>query len=167
MFPVRLAAGRVVLRELEPEDAEAFARLAGDAAVYRYMKVGPADHAAALRSLEWKLLRARQPERNVYELAIEEDGRFVGTVALHPHGGGTAELAFSLVPEATGRGLAGEACRAVVDFGADVLDVHRVFATCDVENERAAALLERLGMVLEGRMRDAVRTHLGWRDRLL
>jgi RimJ/RimL family protein N-acetyltransferase len=29
------------------------------------------------------------------------------------------------------------------------------------------ALLERLGMVAEGRMRHAARTHLGWRDRLI
>jgi RimJ/RimL family protein N-acetyltransferase len=36
-----------------------------------------------------------------------------------------------------------------------------------VENGRAIALLERLGMVREGHLRHAVRTHLGWRDRFL
>jgi RimJ/RimL family protein N-acetyltransferase len=167
VFPVRIESGGVVLRELEPADAEAFARLAGDPAVCHFMKVAPVDGTTALRSLEWKLLRARAPGRSDYELVVEDAGRFVGTVTLHLLGGGTAELAFWLLPEATGRGLAAEACAAVLRFGAEALEVHRVFATSDVENHRAVALLERLGMAPEGRMRDAVRTHLGWRDRLL
>lgn len=167
VFPVRLEAGRVRLRELEPTDAEAFTRLAGDAEVARFMKTGPVDQAAALRSLEWRLLRARQPARSDYELVVEHADRFAGTVALHLVGAGTAELAFWLLPEATGRGLAADACGALLRFGADSLGLHRVFATCDVENGRAVALLERLGMVPEGRMRDAVLTSLGWRDRLL
>jgi RimJ/RimL family protein N-acetyltransferase len=167
VFPVRRSGRRVVLRELEETDADAFARLAGDPEVCRFMKVTPADEAAAARSLAWKLLRARQPGRSHYELVVEEGGRFAGTVTLHLIESGTAELGFWLLPEAAGKGLATDACATLLRFGADELGVHRVSATCDVENERAVALLERLGMVREGRMRHAAHTHLGWRDRLL
>jgi ribosomal-protein-alanine N-acetyltransferase len=166
-FPVRLDEGGVVLRELEPADADAFVRLAGDPAVCRYTQVAPVGPAAALRRLTWKLVRAQEPDRSDYELVVEHEGRFAGTVTLHLRSPGTAELGFWLLPEATGRGLALAASTALLRFGADRLDVHRVSATCDVENERAVALLERLGMVREGHLRHAVRTHLGWRDRLL
>jgi RimJ/RimL family protein N-acetyltransferase len=167
VFPVGLRAGGVALRELGPGDADAFVRLAGDIRVTHFMKTGPLDRAAALRALEWKLLRARFPGRSDYELAVDDGGRFAGTVTLHLVGTGTAELAFWLLPEAAGRGVATDACDVLLRFGAEQLDVHRVFATCDAENDRAVALLERLGMVREGYMRDAALTHLGWRDRLL
>ena len=167
VFPVRQQGRRVVLRELAPTDAEAFVRLAGDPVVCRLMKVAPVDQATALRTLTWKLLRARQPGRSDYELVVEHEGAFAGTVTLHLAGGGTGELGFWLLPEAMGRGLATDACSTLVHFGAEALELHRLSATCDVENHRAVALLERLGMAPEGRMRHAVRTELGWRDRLL
>jgi [ribosomal protein S5]-alanine N-acetyltransferase len=167
VFPVRLAGRHVALRELAATDAEAFARLAGDPEVCRFMKVRPVDQATALRSLSSRLVRARQPGRSAYELAVEHDGRFAGTVTLYLLGAGTAELGAWFLPEATGRGLATDACLTLLRFGAEELDLHRVHATCDVENGRAVALIEGIGMSPEGRMRHAVRTHLGWRDRLL
>jgi [ribosomal protein S5]-alanine N-acetyltransferase len=135
--------------------------------VCRYTQVAPVGPAAALRRLTWKLVRAQQPDRSDYELVVEDEGRFAGTVTLHLRSPGTAELGFWLLPEAAGRGLALRACNALLCFGADSLGVHRISATCDVENGRAIALLERLGMVREGHLRHAVRTHIGWRDRLL
>jgi ribosomal-protein-alanine N-acetyltransferase len=167
VFPVRLAGRRVALRELAETDAEAFARLAGDPEVCRFMKVRPVEQATALRSLSSRMVRARQPGRSAYELAVEHDGRFAGTVTLHLLGTGTGELGFWFLPEATGQGLATDACLTVLRFGVEALDLHRVHATCDVENGQAVAVLERIGMSPEGRMRHAVRTHLGWRDRLL
>jgi ribosomal-protein-alanine N-acetyltransferase len=167
VFPVRLAGERVVLRELEATDADAYARLTGDPDVCRFMKVPPVAESTAVRSLTWKLLRARQPDRSTYELAVEHEGRFVGTVTLHLIDAGTAELAFWILPHASGKGLATDASATLLRFGAASLRVHRINATCDPENERAVALLERLGLTREGRMRQAVRTHLGWRDRLV
>jgi len=167
VFPVRREGRRVVLRELTPFDAEPFSRLAGDREVCRFMKVAPVDEATAVQVLSWKLLRARQPGRSDYELAVEHDGRFAGTVTLHLLGAGTGELGFWFLPDVTGRGLATDACSTLLRFGAEALDLHRVQATCDAQNDRAARLLERLDMAPEGRMRHAVHTHLGWRDRLL
>jgi hypothetical protein len=41
---------------------------------------------------------------------------------------------------------------------------HRIFATCDPRNLRSAAVLRRLGMTYEGRLREDQLIRDGWRD---
>jgi RimJ/RimL family protein N-acetyltransferase len=61
-----------------------------------------------------------------------------------------AEIGFTFAREYQGRGLAWEAAERVLDYAFNVLEMHRVVAVADCENERSAALLERLGMRREG-----------------
>jgi RimJ/RimL family protein N-acetyltransferase len=61
-----------------------------------------------------------------------------------------AEIGFTFAREYQGRGLAREAAEAVLDYAFGVLELHRVTAVTDCENERSAALLGRLGMRREG-----------------
>ena len=42
--------------------------------------------------------------------------------------------------------------------------MHRVWATCHVENLRSARVLEKLGMQREGRLRENVCKYGVWRD---
>jgi ribosomal-protein-alanine N-acetyltransferase len=53
-----------------------------------------------------------------------------------------------------GRGLMNEAIRELLRFAYDEMRVHRIEAHCEVENERSARLLNRLGFTLEGVCRD-------------
>jgi RimJ/RimL family protein N-acetyltransferase len=62
-----------------------------------------------------------------------------------------AELGITLARAFQGRGLAGETMSAVLDYAFINLDLHRVFATLDVENKRSAAPMERVGLRREGR----------------
>lgn len=75
-----------------------------------------------------------------------------------------AEFGYSVDQEHWGRGLGGEIARLLVDFGFGVLKMHRLVATCDPSNGRSIRLLRSLGMVHEGRLRDAVLGEDGWRD---
>jgi len=52
-------------------------------------------------------------------------------------------------------------------FGFDTLGLHRIEATIDPGNERSIRVAEKLGMSLEGRMRERFRSPNGWRDSLL
>ena len=84
------------------------------------------------------------------QVMIERDGELVGDlyVGLDEHGG-VAEIGFSLVPEAQGKGIAHEAAAAVVDDLVDRLGVHRVYAQLSKDNAASVRLLERLGMRFE------------------
>jgi [ribosomal protein S5]-alanine N-acetyltransferase len=56
------------------------------------------------------------------------------------------ELLISLSPGGWGRGLASEACRALIDFAFAKLGWNRVQASADSPNARSLALMRRLGL---------------------
>lgn len=56
------------------------------------------------------------------------------------------ELGFVFHPGFQGRGYAGEAARAMLELGFSQLELHRVYARCDVRNRPSWRLMQRLGM---------------------
>ncbi|MGH7709380.1 MAG: GNAT family N-acetyltransferase [Vulcanimicrobiaceae bacterium] len=78
-----------------------------------------------------------------------------------------AVMGYSVGGEYEGRGFARESVGAVVDYAFIVLGLHRVMANYRPENERSAALLRRLGFIVEGYARDYVKIDGEWRDHVL
>jgi ribosomal-protein-alanine N-acetyltransferase len=66
-----------------------------------------------------------------------------------------ADIGYEFAPEHWGKGYATEAAQAVVEFGFSTMGVHRVWASLVADNTGSAHVLEKLGMQLEGRLRDA------------
>ncbi len=81
-------------------------------------------------------------------LTLLPSDRAVGAIACRPREGG-AECGYVLHRDAHGRGLATEASRAVVGWLVSVPEVTRIEATCDVENEASARVLEKAGLTRE------------------
>ncbi len=65
-----------------------------------------------------------------------------------------AEIGFGLHRPFWGNGYMSEAARAVVDCGFDLLQLHRIEAEIDPRNTASARVLERLGFVREGLLRE-------------
>ncbi len=65
-----------------------------------------------------------------------------------------AELGFGLHRPFWGHGYMTEAARAAVDCGFDRLRLHRIEAEIDPRNRASARVLERLGFVKEGLLRE-------------
>ena len=59
-----------------------------------------------------------------------------------------------------GRGHATQAARALLGWGFASLDLHRVQAEADTRNAASARVLEKLGFVLEGTLREDSRTRV-------
>ena len=70
-------------------------------------------------------------------------------------------------PRPVGTGVVTEAARALLGAGFRHLDLHRVFATCDVRNTGSYAVMEKLGMRREGRLRRDRQVKGAWRDTYL
>ena len=77
------------------------------------------------------------------------------------------DIGFELSPENWGKGYASEAARAIVDFGFCHLDHHRIWSQCIAENQKSARVLKRLGMTLEGRLRENEYFKGRWWDTLI
>jgi ribosomal-protein-alanine N-acetyltransferase len=76
-------------------------------------------------------------------------------------------LGYSVDKAYEGRGFASEAVRAVVDYGFERLNLHRIGANYRPTNERSGALLRRLGFVVEGYARDYLFNDGVWHDHIL
>ena len=72
---------------------------------------------------------------------------------------GMCELGAWLAPEATGRGLITKAATAMIDWAFQVSDMHRVEWRCAPGNEPSRRVAGRLGMTLEGTLREAFVLH--------
>jgi RimJ/RimL family protein N-acetyltransferase len=92
----------------------------------------------------------------------------VGARAAGPHDGDAhqAEIGFTIGPRHQGRGFATEAARLLLDYLFGARGKHRVVAYCDARNAASAGVLERLGMRLEGHLRESTWAKGEWTDDL-
>jgi RimJ/RimL family protein N-acetyltransferase len=105
--------------------------------------------------------------RREFELAVTHRGEVVGGAGLRLQGPGEADLGYVFRRDAWGRGFATQAARALIRYGFDMLRLHRIWATCDVENGASARVLAKAGMTQEGRLRGHLLRRGAWRDSLL
>jgi len=162
---------RLVLREFEEADWHAVAAYQSDPRYLRYYPWTtrtPADARAFVAMfIGWQ----REAPRYRYQLAItrRDDGRLIGNCGIRKAeaGASVAELGYELDPSYWHHGYATEAATAMLRFAFDDLDLHRVSAVCIAENVASTRVLERLGMRLEGRMREREYYKGRWWDVLL
>jgi len=64
-----------------------------------------------------------------------------------------AEVAYSLAKEHWNNGYMTEVLRAVVKFGFEIMELHRIEATAATENEASAKVLHKAGFITEGILR--------------
>jgi ribosomal-protein-alanine N-acetyltransferase len=94
----------------------------------------------------------------------DQSGTAVGYVALRSLflPAAQAEVAYWLLPDARGAGLAADAARAVTEWGFTALGLHRIFLTHSVRNEPSCRVAVALGFRQEGTLRDYQRHADGW-----
>ncbi|HEY4267398.1 MAG TPA: GNAT family protein [Galbitalea sp.] len=68
---------------------------------------------------------------------------------------GTCEIGCWLEPSAEGHGLITAACRMLLTYAFEERNLHRAEWRCRADNVRSSAVAERLGMTLEGVLREA------------
>ncbi len=165
-FPV-LRVGDVLLRQLEPSDAEAFYRRGSDPEVARpqmgSVMTDPADAPRAIEEIRGGFASKRMLR---WGIVLPDSPDAVGTVgyndffAFHQR----AEIGYALDRSAWGRGVTSAATQAIVDYGFEALGLHRVEAIIAVGNTRSAGVAENCGFVREGTLRDFFHTPDGWVD---
>jgi RimJ/RimL family protein N-acetyltransferase len=162
---LRLETPRLLLRPLQPGDADEVFGIFSDPAVMRYWSTPCwAERAQAAQMIEDDTagLAGRRDLR--LGLVLRATQRVVGTVSLFRIDAGCrrAEVGYALARAAQGQGLMDEAMRCLVDAafdhraGApfDDLLLHRLEADADPRNAPSCRCLERLGFTREGLLRE-------------
>lgn len=171
MHSVALTGRVITLRELRPDDAaDAFA-IVGDDRVTRSLSFDSRDQAQTTAMIDGAVRRARDEPRTEYYLAValpdDADQRMIGFARLGLTGHQAAKLGYAIHADHWGHGYAADAARTIISFGFHTLGLHRITAAIGPDNAASIAVVKRLGMTYEGRLRDHVHTNGAWRDSLL
>jgi len=148
---------RLLLRAFEPGDIDSLAALHGDPLLTRWVPWGPRSRAQAEEVLQRKIAKTTiESEGDGLGIApvVKGDesetgagpmiGDFMLQCASVEHW--TAEIGWMLFAEHQGRGLAAEACEAILRLAFEDLGFHRVFARIEARNDASLRLAEGLGM---------------------
>lgn len=84
-----------------------------------------------------------------------QDGKLVGSVGTHDidHTDRHLSIGYWISKSAEGRGIVTRACRRLIQFAFEELNMERVEIRVAVGNDRSSAIPERLGLRLEGVLR--------------
>jgi [ribosomal protein S5]-alanine N-acetyltransferase len=150
---------RVTLRPLGLDDLDAVHSWASLPESCRYQTWGPNTYEQTQA-----FVHAAVAGTDRLAFAIVVDGGVVGSASLTLRVRSSAEIAYIVHPRRWGQGIATAAARQLLELGFDEHGRHRIFATCDPRNVASAAVLKKIGMRYEGRMRGTALIRDGWRD---
>ncbi len=145
--PAPIATERLILRASEARDRAAVIELNSSPEVGTYLG-GPRSRAELDRTVP------EVPGRRPGFFVVERDGLAIGTIQLDPQDrerpkhrleAGETELGYLFLPATWGRGYAGEACAAALDWFARALPAEPVVLYTQTANIRSMRLAARLG----------------------
>lgn len=166
---MELQTKRLQLTELTSADLDNIHNLHSSPQVDAYNTLGIPVTIYTTKNLlqEW-IIQQRQTPRPSYIFCIKQSGNnhFVGLIALvlgKPNFK-IAEVWYKLMPQCWQQGFATEALKQVLHFGFTHLGLHRIEAGCAVENTASVKVLQKVGMMQEGRKSKVLPVRGEWLD---
>lgn len=145
---------RVTLDTLRADDADDVYAMQSDPEVCRYLLYEPRSREKVEEVLarDGAATHLAAPGDYLQPAIRDENGRFIGTLYLEIKSvdDRAAEIGWSLLPRAQGKGYARDAAAMLLDLCFGEMGLHRVIAELDPRNTASVALCERLGMRHEG-----------------
>jgi ribosomal-protein-alanine N-acetyltransferase len=156
-----LITPRLILRKYQLDDAnDMFINYLADERVALFMSW------QAYRSIdEVYAFLAEKPKlyesNSTYDWAIEHEGEVIGGISAYSisEKNHSCEFGYCIGNAFWNMGLASEAAYAVINFLFQEVQLHRITATHDVENPASGKVMQKCGMVCEGRFREHYLRH--------
>jgi ribosomal-protein-alanine N-acetyltransferase len=156
IFPV-LETDRLVLRQITLDDAEALFQIYSDPQVMRYWGSAPLQSIdEARRKIEGINAAWRAKEGIRWGIIRKGSDRLIGSgghwrlIKKHFR----SEIGYELMTDYWGQGIMTEALGAILRFGFETLGLHSVEAQIDPQNLASRKVLEKLGFLQEGYLRE-------------
>jgi [ribosomal protein S5]-alanine N-acetyltransferase len=146
-----LTGPRVILRPPRLDDAEAlFARIASDPEVTRYLSWMPHPDVDETRRVITELFNVG--DERTWLIESRDSGEVIGLCGWRRQVRHAAELGYCVAREWWRRGIMSEVLPLLLGALARDPTVFRVWAVCHIDNTGSVRLLERSGLLLEGRL---------------
>jgi ribosomal-protein-alanine N-acetyltransferase len=155
VLPPTLEFEGACLRAMRVSDTEAILGYLSDPAVTERTSFPEITRELVDGMIERATARWAAGDLSKWAIVRKADDRVVGTCGFNDWSGthGWAEIAYDLAREEWGKGLMIQAVSAVIGWTFRHTEVQRIQAYVRVDNARSEKLLDRLGFVREGRLR--------------
>lgn len=170
MTEIVIRTERLELRTLNDSDVDWLVGVYSQARVGRFIPSGPWTPKQAAAEVEKRLSRRGfDTEQGALSLIALCDGvRVADIVSWYTNREHRlADIGWAGDPKHAGRGFVTEAASAMLEHAFSSAGMHRVAAMIDPRNVPSARVAERLGMTLEGRLRENDWMHGEWCDTLV
>ena len=156
----RIETDRLALRPLALSDAREVQRLAGDREIAHNALNIPHPFTAEMAE-QWisQSLREYEEERSAnFAVTLRADNSLVGAIGLSiDHANLRAEMGYWIDRSRWNRGYASEAAESILKYGFEELGMNRIHANCLRRNPASARVLQKIGMIREGCLRQHAR----------
>lgn len=164
---MELITQRLLLREFCPNDFDAVRDYESHPETHRFEKAVPDDEA--IRShLNQIVVWAQENPRTQYRFAItfRPENTVKGQVSLSLNFSDIREweIGWKVHYKYWGKGYATEAAKCVLAFAFHDLRAHRVVAFCNVQNAASVKVMNKIGMLQDGRLRETRWWNDTWQD---
>lgn len=168
MFFNTIETDRLIIREFNEDDFKAIHTYASKPEVTVYLPFGPNNESDTQIFLKKAINYQFQNPRCDYEFAVilKENNMLIGGCGIHVTNPNNQEgsIGYCYDRKYWHNGYATESANAIIYFGFQKLNLHRIFATCCPDNIRSAKVMEKIGMKKEGHLREHKLQKGKWRD---
>lgn len=167
--PPHFLTKRLCLRPFRPSDLSHLERYVVREHFWKYLPIDPQTPESVRVFLDKRLADRWGDGSYLCAIELAELGHLIGTVrisvdsATHRSG----DIGYALNDEYSGRGYMTEAVRRILNVGFNELGLNRIWAMADTDNEPSWQLLERVGMLREGLLRQNQLVRSNLRDSFL
>lgn len=140
------------LRPLEREDLRFVHQMDNDSSIMRYWFEEPYEAFVELSDIYDRHIHDQSERRFIVQSGEEKLGlvELVEIDYIHRR----AEFQIIIAPQHQGHGYASTATRLAMDYGFNVLNLHKLYLIVDVENHKAVHIYQKLGFQIEGELVD-------------
>ena len=166
-----LTTNRLLLREFVESDWQAVLAYQNDPLYLRYNPWTQRTEQDARQFVRWFIAWQEEQPRKKFQFAaiLPGEERLIGNcgIRMRSTNAREADIGYEFDSRYWGQGYATEVARAMLAFGFGQLGLHRIWAHCFAENVASARVLEKIGMQLEGRLRENEWMKGRWWDTLV
>ena len=155
-FPV-IETDRLILREINRDDAEDIFKYLSDQNVMKYYGLEPFKSIdEAMEEIGWYQSTFDEGSGVRWGITLKGHGKVIGSCGLlnkvpqHYR----SEIGFELSKDHWGKGIANEALAAVIHYGFEQLNLQRIQALIEPPNLSSQKLVEKNGFIKEGLLRN-------------
>jgi len=156
MQAMSLTTDRLLLRPMQVEDAPVLFSFWSDPVVTKYMNIESFSEVAQAEHMILLLQNLCAEDKAIrWTITLKDTGEVIGSGGFNylDFENERAEIGYDLGAPYWGKGYAPEAIRAITAYGFQHLGLNRVEAKVEPENLNSIKVLNKLGFVEEGRLR--------------